>query len=402
MAFLRRSSLSQWQKQIDSCQACGQCLAICPLSIASNSEAFAPRAKIALLKAFIARKISKEDTEKLFSICLHCGKCEKGCPAGLPLQAIFSAASSLFPKKSFSLRLLNILQRFPKLTVSLQPLLYLVLRLDKKNNLSSLIRNNNLRAFPFLKRKPKKAQGAPILLYSGCLARNIDLDIAAASHRLAENAGFSVLMPVLPCCGRQNRLNGRHAEYTELVRKNLKILGKLNFEYILSPCPACFREIGEYWPNLPGLNAEEAEFTALLKEKLLDPTDFAYKFNKEKELPAVGALNDCLFHFSCQSQDNNHKLLKELFPTGKFLEKDSKNCCGASLLYSLQPTPQQRALASKLASNMREQILSSRAHRLITNCPACKLQLKKALAQSEGTCEVRHIAELYAELYPPS
>ena len=77
------------------CNRCGACRAVCPVAGAVGEEWASARGKVELAEAFFrGEKLSDEDLQQAFDLCLHCMMCEDNCPSGMRADEVILAAKS--------------------------------------------------------------------------------------------------------------------------------------------------------------------------------------------------------------------------------------------------------------------------------------------------------------------
>jgi glycolate oxidase iron-sulfur subunit len=77
------------------CNRCGACKAVCPVAGAVGEEWASARGKVELAEAFFrGEKLSDEDLQQAFDLCLHCMACEENCPSGMRADEVIHAARS--------------------------------------------------------------------------------------------------------------------------------------------------------------------------------------------------------------------------------------------------------------------------------------------------------------------
>lgn len=75
------------------CNRCGACKAVCPVAGAVGEEWASARGKVELAEAFFrGEKLSDEDLQQAFDLCLHCMTCEDNCPSGMRADEVIHAA----------------------------------------------------------------------------------------------------------------------------------------------------------------------------------------------------------------------------------------------------------------------------------------------------------------------
>ncbi len=77
------------------CNRCGACRAVCPVASVIGEEWASARGKVELAEAFFrGEKLSDEDLQQTFDLCLHCMACEENCPSGMRAEEVIHAARS--------------------------------------------------------------------------------------------------------------------------------------------------------------------------------------------------------------------------------------------------------------------------------------------------------------------
>ena len=77
------------------CNRCGACIAVCPVAGVLGEEWASARGKVELAEAFFrGERLSDEDLQKTFDICLHCMACEDSCPSGMRANEVILAAKA--------------------------------------------------------------------------------------------------------------------------------------------------------------------------------------------------------------------------------------------------------------------------------------------------------------------
>ncbi len=75
------------------CNRCGACRAVCPVADAVGEEWASARGKVELAEAFFrGEKLTDEDLQQAFDLCLHCMACEENCPSGMRAEEVILAA----------------------------------------------------------------------------------------------------------------------------------------------------------------------------------------------------------------------------------------------------------------------------------------------------------------------
>jgi len=80
--------------ELDRCSRCGLCLSVCPTYEQKRVEMYAPRGRIALMKA-IMRGAPPAIAADYVASCLQCGTCQSVCPTDVPYSDVVRAFGNL-------------------------------------------------------------------------------------------------------------------------------------------------------------------------------------------------------------------------------------------------------------------------------------------------------------------
>lgn len=100
--------------------------------------------------------------------------------------------------------------------------------------------------------------------------------MAEACLKVLRHHKVAVFMPVgLACCGIPALSSGDAEGMIKQMKVNLEVLGKGDFDYLLSPCASCTSTIKELWPRYAGrLGSLEQKQAEKLAEKTMDINAF--------------------------------------------------------------------------------------------------------------------------------
>lgn len=408
-----------------SCMKCGFCMGVCPVYGATMREADVTRGKIALLENLaheMTQNVNAVD-EKL-NRCVLCGSCQANCPSGVKIMDIFLRARTivtgykgLSPVKKLVFR--SLLTR-PKLFNALigmsSKFQGLMLRDASKEigtacapMLKPMIGDRHFprlakTAFhtktPSINTQAGKS-GLRVAFFPGCVSDKMFPGVAEASIKVLNHHGVGVYLPEgQSCCGIPALASGDRADYETMVRQNLKLFGKGDFDYIVTPCATCTATIKEFWPKLmENYTPEEREQIKKLHDKAMDITQFLVDVVKV-ELPAQSEGGKRItYHDSCHLKkslgvsEQPRKILKSL---GKyqFVEMpEADRCCGSGGSFTLYHYD----LSKDIGQRKRDNVVSVKAETVAAACPACMMQLMDVHSRNNDNIPVKHVIELYAE-----
>jgi glycolate oxidase iron-sulfur subunit len=198
----------------DLCVKCGLCLPHCPTYALSGQEADGPRGRIALINALALNQIDATPTlQKHLDGCLGCRNCERVCPAKVPYGRLIDSGQQLLAQRDPGRQ--SLARRVASLLASpwRRRLLLASLRLFQRLGLVETMARiapgsalgrlaARLPALDAVRQLRDAGKGKEVLLFSGCLAEQVEADAAEALHRLLQRAGYRV-RPVAQgrCCG---------------------------------------------------------------------------------------------------------------------------------------------------------------------------------------------------------
>lgn len=352
------------------------------------------------------------DIETALYTCRQCGLCEKACPSKLPLRRIFQAAfRDLRRKKNLRQKLLYNLLGHPKAFNVLQPSLAIMRKLAdrRKKHTNKTPGQLAFRAFKYGKSSTSDGKKSSVMLFTGCLGARFYPGLSRACQTILEKNGYQPIIPPLPCCGRIADIAGHDKDAEVLAKRALDTISRYEFDFLTSPCPECLRQISKIWPEY-ALPKELEKYAAKLAGMTVDFTSLLAEC-ESGEISAEDAHPTIFWHKPClMDSDSASRARKILARHGSVLLRDlPEKCCGGARIGDfLMPrfTPNhkvnddlaaQEQITGNIAQRLRDEIMSAGAELVATGCPACKLELEKAMARNDDKVTVRHWLEIYAQ-----
>ena len=421
--------LRQLKTLLARCNRCGLCQPVCPSFIHSRHEGDSPRGRLALLTAFCQGQL--HDMAALHTClrrCLDCGRCQRACPAGLPVLQIFAVARSFFPAprpRWQRLVLRGLLARPQRMEVAwrlLRPLLPLLLHRDGAAGQTARLywpgKRPGARYLPLppaapLPKQPKvqaetavqgvaaassdlapvgRASAMRVAFFPGCLADRILPELGRACLAIFAQHQVEAILPHWACCGAPALRTGDMRAMQRMVSHNLQQLAGLTAHWLVTACPACAEHFG-LWSEVPGLDSSQQALARYWAGRTVEMSTFVQHILKVEPLPAsTGAVLPTVCHQPCRLPKNvDMSALARLAPQQEILPlREADACCGGALFSLEEP-----ALSQRIGQRKRDFIVASGARRVVTGCPACVLQLRDLLARNRDRIEVRHWAETY-------
>lgn len=416
--------LGELDDQLVNCMRCGMCQSVCPVFAETGREADVARGKIALLE-FLGHEMLSDakGVKDRLDKCLLCGSCAAACPSGvkavdifLKARAIVTAFIGLSPVKKAIFRgmlskpalfnnLLAIGSKFQGLFTSpvndiigsscsklLSPVL-------GDRHLLSLA-DKPLRSIGNLDTAPGKS-GLKVAFFYGCVVDKMFTSVGEAMLKVFKHHGVGVYMPVKQaCCGIPSLASGDMKSFEDLVRMNLKLFGKGDFDYIITPCGTCTSAFHHVWPLMCNdFSQEERAQIEMLAGKAMDINAFiADKLGVSTVEPSVGA-KKVTIHDPCHLKKSlgvsgQVRTVLKANPSLEVVEMSGSDvCCGCGGSFNLQ----HYSVSTKIGKKKRDSIAATGADIVAAGCPACMMQIADMLSQAGDRIAVKHPVELYAQ-----
>ncbi|MDL2260397.1 (Fe-S)-binding protein, partial [Deltaproteobacteria bacterium OttesenSCG-928-K17] len=213
--------------------------------------------------------------------------------------------------------------------------------------------------------------------------------------------GVEIHLPKVGCCGAPHHSAGDESEARRLAAKNMALIFKEDYDFIISDCSTCAHALAHY-DEFFGADSPEAEKIRPLLPRVMDVNTLIID---HLGLPREG-LRDIspakvTYHDSCHAvrglnvKAAPREILKAV-PGLTFTEmREADSCCGGAGSYGFShPEMSGRIAAAKIAN-----IKDSGADLLAVSCPACALQLGAGLRRAGLDINVLHPVELLARAH---
>ena len=419
------SRLMTLEDRIIACMRCGNCQAVCPMFGATHMEADVARGKLALVDD-LAHELIRDPqavADKL-GRCLLCGSCQAGCPSGVKIMDVFMEAREIVysylglgPVKKAIFRvmlakpwLFNISMRVGS------PASHLLFRKNKtaQNTVSSpllrpLIGDRHLRSLPVRPlhaivgalNEPRVSGGLKVVFFPGCMGDKYYVNMALACLKVLRHHKVAVFMsPDFACCGIPAVSSGDGQGMVDELRKNLDILSKVDFDYIVTPCGSCTSTIKELWPKYAARIDDAAmHISKALSKKTMDITQFLVAVLGVHGVEPRDNAISITYHDSCHLRkglgvSSQPRELLKANSGYRFVEmKEADRCCGCGGSFTLYHYDLSRAIGQR----KRDNVVASKAQVVAAACPACMMQLEDVLSHNKDDVTVKHPVEVYAE-----
>lgn len=324
----------------DACVQCGLCLPHCPTYALTGDESESPRGRIAIARALADGRLAAEPSaDAAIDHCLGCRRCEAVCPAHVafaPLLLETRRRQRQRQRRGTSLRqhVLEWLTAHPELLTWVLRLPGLRSRLPPRATMQSDTAGWGTRTMP------REGQGLspnpePIAIFSGCIARAYDDELALALDRLLIAVGFAPQRPAQQtCCGTLHLHAGNVAQAASLAKANARAFA--GYRTVLSTASGC-----------------HAALAAALAptRRVRDALDVLAEHAERLRFRA--AAGPVALHLPCSQQTvvGSEAALRRLLsriPALHLIELPGLGCCGAAGTHMLEQPGRAAALRAPL------------------------------------------------------
>lgn len=418
--------LNELDEELVCCTRCGMCQAACPLYGETGRETDVARGKLVLVEN-LSKEIldNPEAVKERLDRCLLCGSCEAACPSGVKILDIFLKARAIITgylglspiKKAVFRGFLSNPDRFDRLirwmarfqgpfskqideTLGSSCARFMSPVIGDRHYLPLAKTAWHKRAHRQFKRSEKK--GPKIAFYPGCLIDKVLPRIGDAALKVLDYHQVDVFVAdQVPCCGIPALAAGDRQSFERLVKKNIRIFERVDFDYLITPCATCTSTIKKLWPlmteDFPTALREKvlaiSEKTRDINEFLVDVINIQPIENQSFPEKRVTYHDPCHLKKSLGIESQPRAVLCAL-PDWEFIEmREPDRCCGMGGSFNLQHYD----LSRKIGQKKLNRIIESGADAVATGCPACMMQITDLLSHAGGSVAVKHPVELYAE-----
>ncbi|MDH4138987.1 MAG: heterodisulfide reductase-related iron-sulfur binding cluster, partial [Coriobacteriia bacterium] len=369
-----------------ACARCGYCVPTCEQYSGRGWESHSPRGKYAFLREVIeGREEFDRKQVDTFLVCTTCEVCNTRCQLQLPVEHNWMAMRG---------RLVDEEKRgtFP-------PFEMMAASLRGENDIWAGKRENRADWVPedVAARIPEQSD---IVYFAGCTASYVETDIAEASIRLLQDAGYDVgyMGTDEACCGIPMKVAGKWDLFEEIYEHNTEEARKRGAKTIVTSCPACGLVWKEIYANLAAQRGEEYEFEVKHYSELVSEAIAEGKLQLGSS-PFNGSR--VTFHDSCHAgraqglYEPPREMLKAI-PGVDYVEMEHNReeglCCG-SVLTLVGEMP----VAPVLGNERLQEAVDVGADTVVALCPCCQVQLRDSNIKNELGLKIDDLSRVVAE-----
>ncbi len=411
--------------QLISCMRCGMCQAVCPVFSETGRESDVARGKLALLDGLAGEILTDpESVSQRLNKCLLCGTCAANCPSGVNVLDIFLKARAILT----GYQGLSAAKRVVFRGLLMHPALFnRVVGMGAKFQGVVTRQVNDMPGascarfrFPVVGKRhftrlaaeplsvsrggvntPRGRSGVRAAVFIGCAIDKIFPRVGEAALRIMAHHGVGVFMPEgQVCCGIPVLSGGDADTFQALVRRNMDLFAKVDFDYLITACATCTATIREIWPVMYRGRGAQLKVLEALSHKAMDVNAFFTEIIGLKPAPAPRPdAAKVTYHDPCHLRNRlgvtrQPREVIRANPAYRFVEMaEAASCCGMGGSFSITHYDITESIGKRKAAN----VMATGAQIAAAGCPACMLQLTDMLSQQGGGVQVKHPIELYAE-----
>ncbi len=415
------------ESQFLDCIHCGLCLSACPTFTELGIEMDSPRGRIYLMRAHAEQRLEiTKNYVRHIDLCLGCRACETACPSsvhfGRMLEDARSEIQTQYRKPLLEHLIYSLAFNYFIPNQRMLSWLFHALALYQKTGLERLVKKSGiLRLLPLKLRKmisllPKlpdqkirraiKEVNPPageikytVGLLRGCIADFMFADVNAATIRVLNRNGCSVLVPNdQACCGALHAHSGYMEFAKNLARKNIDAFERAGIDYLIvnsAGCGAAMKEYDHWFKDDAEYHSRAIEFV----KKVRDITEFLVELDAT---PAENPLGlKVVYHDACHLAhgQNIRKQPREMLTRLAGVEvlpiAESEFCCGSAGIYNIV----QPEMAARLLERKVKNILAADGDIVATGNPGCLIQIRAGIEQQRDDLPVVHTIELLDMAY---
>jgi glycolate oxidase iron-sulfur subunit len=416
--------INKFKADLDKCTRCGFCMSACPVYREEKEESSVARGKIVLARNLLSGKLTTtKEMEKQLNRCTLCSTCAQNCPAGTNVPALIAAARAdktqkrglpfpygfiyrqLLPRRRLFGSVVRLASWFqgiflPKTNGEIRHLSSFLSALGKGRHIPNIAPKFLRDAIPEVNRPPAGvAVKMTIGYFTGCMTDFVFPELGKKIVNFLTKNGVEVIVPLgQGCCGAPVFLGaGDFPTGRKMADTNVAAFKKL--DYIITDCATCASAMKDYAKFLADNDERKKAYTEYAG-KIKDITQFlvdvlklppsAYHAAPEFRGKTVTFHEPCHLGRYLGVQEQPRYILKSI-PEIKYVEMpEADRCCGMAGSFSIYFYELSQKIADKKADN----IASSGADIVVTDCPGCQVQLIDTTVRRGMPQQVRHIMEI--------
>lgn len=394
--------LAAYQSAMEKCCDCGFCQATCPVFLEDLLETHVARARMGLIRASLLEGTNPV-TKRLREVvgrCLLCTSCVRTCPAQVPVDEIVVAARHRLEQQNSKGRIRRRVTHRFMYERGLGRLVGKAARLARSMGVGpDELPPPARKRFEQLHRGVISPQGeirARVAYYVGCATNTFYPETALDAVRVLSHNGIEVVLPDgLVCCGMPALAEGDIETAQEMVRRNVKALAAEEVDAIVTDCTSCGLVLKNKAAKLLPDDDELSEQAGFLSPKVHEVTDYLGQIGLTEEPPGMpGRLT---YHVPCHrgwtpTMDDAPRKILGRIPGAELVDMEyPERCCGGGGTFFMD----YKELSQGIRSHKIEDIDSTGAETVVTQCPSCRSYMSPLLKEREVVHPISFLARAY-------
>jgi L-lactate dehydrogenase complex protein LldE len=235
-------------------------------------------------------------------------------------------------------------------------------------------------------------------LFVTCLVDFLRPSVAFAAVRLLEDAGCRVEVPrAQTCCGQPAYNSGDKADSRAIAAQVIRAFE--GYDYVVAPSGSCAAMLRHHYPGLFAEDPEMAARARALAGRCHELVSFLVDVRQVTALPSK-VKAQVTYHDSCAGlreldiKAQPRSLLSAIDGITLMELEDAEVCCGFGGTFCVK-YPE---ISNKMVCNKTDCIERSEAGLLLAGDLGCLMNMAGKLKREGSKVEVRHIAEVLADM----
>jgi len=235
-------------------------------------------------------------------------------------------------------------------------------------------------------------------LFATCLIDLMRPSVGFAAARLLERAGCRVSVPESQTCCGQPAYNAGDQKDARAIATNT-IVAFESFDYVVAPSGSCAAMIRVHYPRLFADEPEMLQRAQVLVEKTYELTSFlsdVMQVNKTKAKFNAKVT----YHDACSGlremavKEQPRTLLRSVSGLDLVEAEDRESCCGFGGLFSVKYPD----ISTSMVDDKVDALLATGADVVLGGDLGCLMNIAGRLKRRGAAMEVRHVAEILADM----
>ncbi|WP_096176373.1 (Fe-S)-binding protein [Cohaesibacter sp. ES.047] len=235
-------------------------------------------------------------------------------------------------------------------------------------------------------------------LFVTCLVDLFRPTIGFAAVKLIEDAGYTLEVPKdQTCCGQPAYNSGDRDDAKALAKQVIKAFE--DYDYIVAPSGSCAAMIAKHYPSLLADDPDWADRASDVAGKTHELVSFLVDVAGVNEI-ASNYRGSVTYHDSCSGlremkvQSQPRQLLQSIDGVELKEMRDSDVCCGFGGTFCVKYSDISNAIVEKKSQTVSD----AGAGTLLAGDLGCLMNMAGKLKREGSAVEVRHVAEVLADM----